>query len=117
MGFLGQTDAEANAYFQGIDSRQKIADYARRGILMPLYLMTPRFGGEETMENAVFVPPEAVWIKERYDDVLENLLQEGKINNYSCEQEYKGDSFVPSKILVQAFKDGVQVFCQTINVW
>jgi len=48
---------------------------------------------------------------------VEKLLTEGKVNGYACTPQYKGNSFVPSKIEVTAKKDGQPVFSETIQIW
>lgn len=100
-----------------VDSNDKVMELAKKGILAPLYLMPLRFNGEESVSNRLFVPPAVVALKDRYDDMVEKLLMEGKVNGYSCTPEYKGHSFVPSKIQIVAKKDGEPVFSETIHVW
>ena len=46
----------------------------------------------------------AVELKDRYDDMVEKLLVEDKVNGYSCSPAYKGSSFIPSKIEITAKK-------------
>lgn len=103
--------------FSEIDSNEKAIELANKGVLAPLYLMPLRFNGEESARNRLFVPPVVVELKDRYDDVVEELLVEGKVNGYSCTPEYKGNSFVPAKLTVVAKKDGEPIFTQTIEIW
>lgn len=90
---------------------------AKKGMLSPLYLMPLRFSGEESAANRLFVPPAVVALKDRYDDMVEDLLVQEKVSGYSCTPEYRGNSFVPSKITIVASKDKAPVFTQTINIW
>lgn len=65
----------------------------------------------------MFVPPVVVVLKDRYDDMVEDLLIQEKVNGYSCIPEYKEKNFIPSKLTIVAKKDGVSVFTETINIW
>lgn len=103
--------------FSEVDSMDKVMEYANQGILVPLYLMPLRFNGEDSVSNRVFVPTVVVELKDRYDDMVEDLVRKGKVDGYSCDLEYKGKSQVPSKIHIQSKKEGKPVFKETINVW
>jgi len=117
MGLFDRFKKDKAVDFSAVDSHEKVEALAKQGVLAPLYLMPLRFNGEESASNRLFVPPVAVTLKDRYDDMVEKLLTEGKVNGYSCTPEYKGNSFVPSKIEVVAKKDGQPVFSETIQIW
>lgn len=89
--------------FEEIDSNEKAIALAKKRVLSPLYLMPLRFNGEESVANRLFVPPAVVKIKDGYDDIVEDLLVQGKISGYSCTPEYKGNRKT--------------VFTQTIEIW
>lgn len=108
---------EGKVDFSAIDAHEKVEEAAQKGILHPLYLMPLRFNGAESPDNRLFVPRAAVELKDRYDDMVEDLLVQGKVSGYSCTPVYKGKSFVPSKITITASKDGRPVFTETIEVW
>uniref|UniRef100_UPI0040575FF0 hypothetical protein n=1 Tax=Acetatifactor sp. TaxID=1872090 RepID=UPI0040575FF0 len=103
--------------FSEVTSNEKAIELAKKGILAPLYLMPLRFNGEESARNRLFAPPVVVELKDRYDDMVEDLLVQGKVSGYSCTPEYKGDSFIPAKLTIVASKDGTPVFTQTIEIW
>lgn len=119
MGFFDKFRKERNdtVDFSDIDSHDKTMEMAEKGILAPLYLMPLRFHGEESVRNRLFVPPFVVELKDRYDDMVEGLLVQDMVNGYECTPEYRGRSFVPSKIQITAKKDGNPVFMETINIW
>ena len=48
---------------------------------------------------------------------VQQLLRQGKVNGYACTPEYKGDSFVPSRITVEAKMDGRPVFTESVSIW
>ena len=37
--------------FEEIDSHEKVSEYAKKGVLFPMYLMPLRFNGINTIEN------------------------------------------------------------------
>ena len=103
--------------FTQVDSNEKVMGLAKQGVLFPLYCMPLRFNGEESARNRLYVPKDIVALKDRYDDMVESLLRQGKINGYSCTPQYKGQSFVPSELTIEAKKDGEPVFTETIHIW
>jgi len=124
MGFLdifgGKKKAEpekAAPDFSDVDMG-KAEELAKAGTLAPLYLMPLRFGGDPSVEsNAVYVPPVAVTLKDRCDNMVEDLLRQEKVNGYACTPEYKGTSVVPSRITVVAKLDGKPVFTESVEIW
>ncbi len=103
--------------FEEIDSNEKAMELVKKGVLAPLYLMPLRFNGAESVENRLFAPKVAVALKDKCDDMVEDLLRQGKVSGYSCTPEYKGKSFIPCKLTVEATKDKEPVFTETINIW
>ena len=117
MNLFGNLFKNNKPNFTEIDSNEKAIELANKGILEPLYLMPLRFNGEESAINRVFVPSFAVELKDRCDDFIEKMVIEEKVQGYSCNPEYKGNSFIPSKIKVVVTNEGKEVFSQTIEIW
>ena len=103
--------------FPQSDSIEKAIELARQGNLHPLYCMPLRFNGEDSAVNTLYVPKGVVELKDRYDDVVESLLLQDRVNGYSCTPKYKGNSVVPSELTIEAKKDSVTVFKETIHIW
>lgn len=103
--------------FVEIDSNEKVMELVNNGVLQPLYMMPLRFDGKESVRNRIFAPPVIVELKERYDDMIEQLHRQDKVSSYSCIPEYRGKSTIPSKLTIIAGKDGMAVFTETINIW
>lgn len=103
--------------FSKIDSNEKAQELYNKNILAPLYLMPLRFNGQPVRENTLYVPPIVVTLKDRYDDMVEDLLENEKVNGYECKPEYRGNSFIPCSLTVIAKKNGQEVFTETIKVW
>ena len=114
--FQGRRQEQSGPDFSDVD-QQAAAELGRQGVLAPLYMMPPRFGGAESEHNRLWVPPAAVELKDRWDGMVEQLLRQGKVNGYACTPEYKGDSFVPSRITVEAKMDGKPVFTESVSIW
>ena len=101
--------------FSVIDSNGKAIELYNKGQLAKLFLMPLEFGGEDGPRNCLFAPEFAVELKSRVDSMIENLLIEGKQLSYSASPEYKGKSFIPSKLNITVTGD-VQ-FKETIEIW
>jgi hypothetical protein len=103
--------------FANIDSNEKAQELYKKKILEPLYLMPLRFNGQPVLHNTLYVPPIVVTLKDRYDNMVEELLKQEKVNGYECRPEYRGTSFIPCSLTIIAKKNGQEVFTETIKVW
>lgn len=117
MGLLDKLKKKRPAHFEEIDSITKAKEECKKDNLEILYLMSPVFGGVKDDSNILYVPVGINRIKEGYDSVIMDLLQQDKVKSYKCEPEYKGNSCIPSKITIISGKDGKDVFKETINIW
>lgn len=117
MGVFGfGKKKESGGDFSGFDSMDEIQDGVKKGVLAPMYIISPVFGGAEDISNTLYVPPAVIPFKESIDRVLEDALRSGKnVQGFSVKPEYKGKSKVPSKIAISAGGD-VDIK-ETINVW
>ncbi|MBR6033267.1 MAG: hypothetical protein IKP28_00700 [Clostridia bacterium] len=106
-----------SSYFAGIDSKGKAIEEYNNGKLEKLYLMALRFGGAADDRNMVYVPIGIAKIKDSYDNVVEDLLKQNKVESYNCDLKYRGNSVIPCEIIIVASKDGREVFKEAINVW
>ena len=117
MGLFDVFKKKKNITFADIDSMDKARKEARRGNLEIMYLMSPMFGGAEDESNILYVPVGVNKIKESYDNVLADLVEQGKELSFNCTPEYRGESVIPCKITLTSGENGENVFNQTINVW
>ena len=85
--------------FSKIDSNEKAHELYEKKILAQLYLMPLRFNGQPVLQNTLYVPPIVVTLKDRYDDMVEDLLNKEKVNGYECKPAYRGNSFIPCLML------------------
>ena len=117
MGLFNKLKKKESINFAEIDSIEKAKEEYKKGHLEILYLMSPMFGGSEDESNILYVPIGINKIKEGYDNIIADLLEQNKVQFYRCDPEYKGNSFIPSKITITSGKDGQDVFKETINIW
>lgn len=102
--------------FSNVDTREKALTMVQQGQLEPLYLMPPEFGGPEDPRNIVYVPIGIADIKRGTDlNIIAPLVQSGDIQNYSAVPEYRGRSFVPMAIKIEA--SDPKRFVSEINIW
>jgi len=81
-------------------------------------LFPSELGGENVPENTTFVPLGISDIKNQVTGTLVRFLEEGTINKLTIEPEYKGKSFIPSKIKMRAWhSDKKEKFNPSIEVW
>jgi len=86
--------------FSTVDSAEKARALYREGKLEVLYLFPLEFGGKEIPQNTLYVPPGIVAIKQQIDSMIRDLVMAGAVMEYTAVPEYKGDSFVPSRIKI-----------------
>ena len=97
--------------------KDNVNDYLKSGQLKLIYLISPDFGGSEGVENQIVVTPQAEKEKDLVDEELYNFLENEKsVKNFNCNLEYKGDSIVPSKIIISAIVDGVD-YKKIVEIW
>ncbi len=117
MGLFDAFKKKKTVNFEEIDSIAKAQEECKNGNLERMYIMSPIFGGTADPHNILYVPVGINKIKERYDNMLADLVEQGKAASFNCKPEYKGNSVIPSRITITSGKDGVEVFKQTIEVW
>ena len=101
--------------FSSIKTHEMALELYQKNILVLLYIVPLKFGGEDESNNILYVPQEIVNLKQRYDDVAEKLLLKGNGARYICTPEYKNKSFVPSALHI--IVTGKTRFTQTIKIW
>ena len=117
MGLFDSFKKKKAVSFEEIDSVAKAQEECKKGNLERMYIMSPIFGGADDPHNILYVPVGINRIKVGYDNILADLVEQGKASSFKCKPEYKGKSVVPSRITITSGKDGVDVFNQTIEVW
>src|SRR5215467_15449466 len=86
--------------YSHIDSLDKALALYREGKLERLYMLPLEFGGQDVPQNVLYVPLGIVAIKKQLDETIANLVRERAVAGYNVQPEYKGASFIPSKIKI-----------------
>ncbi len=104
--------------FAHIDSKEKALAAAKNGELFPILLFPKIFGGEEVDVNTVYVPPGIPEIQNQLLGTLARFVEQGLVDQLQVNPEYKGTSFIPSKIQMRTSKEGTEgQFNPTIEIW
>ena len=104
--------------FSAVTSLAVAEALARQGKLVRVLLFPAEFGGEDIRENAVYITPEAAAARELILGTLHRFVAEGLVDKLDVTPDYKGDSFVPSRIVMHATRSKKKgSFEPTIEVW
>lgn len=118
MLFMTNANAGNVRDFSHVDSREKAIALVEKGELFKILLFPAEFGGQDIPQNVVFVPAGIPEIKEQITGTLVRFVQDGLIDNLKVEPEYKGKSFVPSKINMHTSHSGkAGQFNPSIEIW
>jgi hypothetical protein len=101
--------------YTNIDSKEKAIQLYQEKSLEKIYLMALDFGGDDSEVNIVYVPLTAKEQKERFDEKLVTWLMAGKELGLKVEPQYKGKSFIPSKLIMKV--TGEENLTEVIEIW
>ncbi len=115
---LSDSNAENQSDYSHVDSRDKAEELAKKGELFKILLFPAEFGGQDVPPITVYVPAGIPEIKDQITQTLIRYVQDGLIDNMAVNPEYKGNSFVPSKIVMETSHSGKPgQFNPTIEIW
>jgi hypothetical protein len=119
FGLLRRLRFPGSLDFSRITTADRALTLSRQGKLARVILLPAVLGGSmEAEANAAYVPPEVVPVHQRLTATLERYFKEGRIDHLSVDPEYKGKSLVPTRIRVEAGKEGrVGAFTTVIGIW
>jgi hypothetical protein len=104
--------------FADVDSLGKVQALASGGKLEKVYLFPLALGGQDIPQNIAYVPPVIAGAKRKIDGTIERMFKEGSVTQYKTDLEYKGKSFVPSKIKIKTWHpERSGEVSHTIEVW
>lgn len=104
--------------FSAVDSREKILALAQQGTLERVHLFPLEVGGQDIEANVVYLPVGFKEIKAKIDATIQRMAEEGLISKLTVQPEYKGNSFIPSRIVIKAsHPDKPGKLDTTIEVW
>lgn len=101
--------------YSTIDSNEKVKALFESGELVKLYLMPLDFGGHDSPLNMVFVPKFVNHSKNNFDSKVNELLDKELDIRYIANPEYKGNSFIPSKLVINV--TGEKEITEVIEIW
>ena len=118
LAMIGLAAKSQGPDFSAVDSLAKAEELFREGKLEKLYLFPLDMGGDERPQNVVYVPVGIGQFKAQLDGTVRKMVENGSVSQYSASPEYKGKSFVPSRIVIRAWHPGKSgSFNPTIEVW
>jgi hypothetical protein len=101
--------------YSHIDSNEKAQQLYAKKELVKLHLMPLDWGGQDIAMNIIYVPEFALEQKSVIDGMIEEFLVAGLNIHYSCSPEYKGNSFIPSRVVINYSGDRQNT--HTIEIW
>ncbi len=121
MASTGQTSVKGNAVkpdFSQVKSRAAAQALADKGELVRILVFPAELGGQDVPENVVYITPEAAQARELIVGTLRRFADDGLIDNLTVKPQYKGDSVVPSRLVMNATSSKkAGGFNPTIEVW
>jgi hypothetical protein len=106
---------QTNPDYSHIDSQEKAQQLCTQKELVKLHLMPLDWGGEDVALNTIYVPEFVLEQKSRVDGMIEEMLEAGHNLQYSASPEYKGNSFVASRLHIKV--SGDREMEATIEIW
>ena len=104
--------------FSDVTEEADVETLVAQGRLVPILVVPPEFGGSEDAVNTAYVTPEAAAEKELIDATLVDLAEQGLLNSFELEPEYRGESLIPTKLTFRANHKGEgERFDLTVEVW
>ena len=101
--------------FSQADSREKAQALCQQGKLVRIHVFPLEFGGLDGEMNVACVTARAAQEKASIDAEISKLLQAGADLRYRADPKYKGNSFVPSELVVSV--SGSRTFQRSVAVW
>ena len=116
MSWFSRKKGVSGPDYSHANSREAVSSLVEEGELTPLLLLPKLFGGDERIENVVFVPHFVAELKNRTDEnIIGPLAADGTITRYSAKPTYSGRCFVPILLTVRAYDPGD--LTETIRIW
>ena len=91
---------------------------ARQGRLVEISLFPTELGGPDDPMNRTWTTPEAADARDMVIGTLRRFAEDGLIDQLKVSPEYKGDSIVPSRIVISGTHSGQEGSIDlAIEVW
>jgi len=110
--------AVARPDFSAVKTAEDIEKLVAEGVLVPILVVPLPFGGTDDAINTAYVTPEAAAEKQLMDATLVELADQGLLNSFELEPEYRGESLIPAKLTFRANHAGEgERFDLTVEIW
>lgn len=106
-----------NPDYSSITSHERARELVELGNLTKFYLYPARFGGTQEESDSRYLPPEAAAEKAKFDRMVSERYDDGRITGYMCRPIDSGDSLVPTSLKLIALSRGVPMFVSEIHIW
>jgi hypothetical protein len=104
--------------FSAVTMAEDVERLVAEGALVPILVVPPEFGGSEDAVNTAYVTPDAAEQKALIDATLVDLADQGLLNSFELEPEYRGESLIPTKLTFRANHKGEgERFDLTVEIW
>ncbi|MCW6534947.1 hypothetical protein [Sphingomonas lycopersici] len=95
-------------------ARKLVAD----GYLVESLAFPAELGGPPDKENIIYLPPAVVTTRALVIGTLKRMSRDGSIDRMKVEPDYRGDSIVPARLRMTAWRSGEKTkFEAVIEVW
>jgi hypothetical protein len=103
--------------FSSVDSPEKANVLYQNGELAQIRL--PPLEGHDNPLNQVVVPHFVIALKDQWDNMVAELANDGKVSSFNVSPEYKGASWIPCALLLEAKGDaeGGYTTKERIDIW
>ena len=104
--------------YSHITSRELAVEASFRGELFKILLFPAELGGQDIAANVTYVPEGIPEMKDLITGTLARYFEEDLIDRLDVRTEYKGESFVPSRIqFIASHTTKKGVFRPSISIW
>jgi hypothetical protein len=106
------------AELMDVTSREAAAELAAKGRLYQCLLFPAELGGQDVLPNVIYIPHQAAEKRAAAIARLRQAANTGEITSLTVNQEYKGSSHVPSKLLFTSKHDATgKDLSLVVEVW
>ncbi|MBL0730739.1 DNA/RNA non-specific endonuclease [Piscinibacter sp. HJYY11] len=109
------TPGKTQVDYAHVDTRDKAQALHRSGKLQRAHLFPLAAGGQDAEVNVIYIPEKSANEKARIDSEILKMAASGATVRYSAKPVYKGNSFVPSQLVISV--TGAQNTQYVVDIW
>jgi len=119
MGFFSRKQRQINERHR--KSKEELEHLISQRFVEKVFLLPEEFGGPDDPRNIIYLPPECAAKKREFDAIIRQKLENGYELDYTATPEYDNDSFVPSRLWLNADgkngKEGMVIDVSRYRTW